>query len=106
MVNKKKKTVFKVRYIVILVLGFYIISTFISQQRLIRKLNEEKIKKEQEIESLKHQVAEIEQKIKHTDSLEYIEKIAREELKMIKPYEIIFIDKEKDKDRFKENTSH
>lgn len=45
----------------------------------------------------------IEEKLKYTDSLEYIEKMAREELKMVKPDEIIIIDTNKNKDKNKSN---
>lgn len=51
------------------------------------KANEEKIKEQTEdIEALKRELSK-------SDSLEYVEEVAREDLGMVKPREIIFIDK-------------
>jgi len=99
MASKKQKKI-RVRHIITLVIALYIGSTFIKQQKIINKLNSEKEQKQQEITSLKNDIKSLEGKIQYTDSLEYIEKIAREELKMIKPDEIIYIDKDKNKDKF------
>lgn len=100
MEKRRKKKLFKIRYFLILIFGVYIISVFISQNRIISDLKEEKLQKEEEIEVLKAEIAEIQEKIEYNNSLEYIEKIAREELKMVKPNEIIYIDKKKNENSF------
>ncbi len=56
------------------------------------KANEEKIREQKEtIEALKKE-------LNKSDSLEYVEEVAREDLGMVKPREIIFIDKNNSKD--------
>ncbi|RKD33888.1 FtsB family cell division protein [Thermohalobacter berrensis] len=97
MVNRKKKKVFKIRYLLSFILIVYIGSILFNQHKMIVKLEAEKQKKEQEIKALKTDISQLESKIDYTYSLEYIEKIAREELNMVKPGEIIYIDKEKKK---------
>lgn len=66
----------------------------------MKKLEVEKTKNEKEIEVLQSKIKEINSEIKQSDSLEFIEKVAREELRMVKPREIIYVDKNKNKDPF------
>jgi cell division protein FtsB len=63
---------------------------------------EKKFELEKEIADIKAQTAEaveygekLENQIKYSDQDEYVEKIARERLNMVKPDEIIYIDKNK-----------
>jgi len=53
------------------------------------KLNEVKLEKEQE--ALLQQKARLENELSQMDSLEYIEQQARQQLKMIKPGEILYV---------------
>ena len=100
MAKRKQKKKIRIRHIITFAIIVYIGSTFIKQQSIINKLGSEKNQKQQEITSLKNDIETLEEKIQYTDSLEYIEKIAREELKMVKPNEIIYIDKDKSSDKF------
>ncbi len=102
MAKHKKKNVkkFRIRHLIILVFGIYICTTLISQKKMLKNLNAEKVEMENEVKTLNTEINEINKEIKNSDSLEFVEKVAREELKMLKPREIIYIDKSKNKDPF------
>ncbi|MGO1368164.1 hypothetical protein [Senegalia sp. (in: firmicutes)] len=124
MKNKKKK--FKIKYILMLVLVVYLASIFIRQEFEINNLDSN-IKKEQnekqelekfiedkgkkaeylnKISSAKNPISYIDsldnekQKKEYKNILQHIENVAREELFMVKPNEIIYIDKNKLKNIF------
>lgn len=99
MEKRKTKKKIKIGHLFVLALVVYLGITFINQQSAIKTLEKEKLQKQQEIEKLNSEIEDIEEKLKYTDSLEYIEKMAREELKMVKPDEIIIIDTNKIKDK-------
>lgn len=99
MEKRRTRKRFKVSHLIILALAVYLGITFINQQSEIKELEKERLQKQQEIERLNSEIMDIEEKLKYTDSLEYIEKMAREELKMVKPDEIIIIDTNKNKDK-------
>lgn len=92
-VNKKKKK-YRIDYVrvILVVCIVYFSVTFVKQQL---EINEYNVK----IDNIKQDIADANDKIellnetkgKANDS-EYIEKIAREELGLVKPYEKIFID--------------
>jgi len=123
---KKKKKKFKIKYILMLVLVVYLASIFIRQEFEINNLDSN-IKKEQnekqelekfienkgkkaeylnKISSAKNPIAYIDsldnekQKKEYKNILQHIENVAREELFMVKPNEIIYIDKNKLKNIF------
>ncbi|WP_416197256.1 MAG: Cell division protein FtsB [Sporanaerobacter sp.] len=102
MAKRKKKNVkkFRIRHLIVLVFAIYISATLISQRRMLKSLNREKAEMESEVKTLNTEINEINKEIKNSDSLEFVEKVAREELKMVKPREIIYIDKSKNKDPF------
>lgn len=108
MERKSRKRRFRLRHIMIIGLLIYLVIVFINQQQRISKLESQKESKNEEVKELEKEIGYLQEKIKHTDSLDYIEKIAREELKMIKPGEIIYIDKDKNenKDKFIDNTNN
>lgn len=76
-------------------LAFYVVFTFITQEITLKELKEKREESEVQLEKLKAEVSDIERKIDKSDTAEYIEKIAREELDMVKPREIIYRDKNK-----------
>ncbi len=96
----KKNKRLRIRHILAIIFVIYISSTLISQRNMMKKLEVEKTKNEKEIEVLQSKIKEINSEIKQSDSLEFIEKVAREELRMVKPREIIYVDKNKNKDPF------
>lgn len=97
--ERKSKKGLRIRHVLILAIAIYLGVTLINQQKIITALKNDKIKRQEEIEKLNNEIKDIEEKLEYTDSLEYIEKMAREELKMIMPDEIIYIDKNKSKDK-------
>lgn len=66
----------------------------------MRDLIERKEKEEMEIAKLEKEIQQLNEEIQDKDSLEFIEKTARENLKMLKPREIMYIDKNKDRNHF------
>lgn len=50
----------------------------------------------QQIEALTREIEKLEEEIKDSNSTEYIEKVARDEFGMVKPREVVYVDKEKD----------
>lgn len=95
--SKKKNKKYRVDYLrVILIIGVvYFAVTFVKQQFSINEYNVK-------IESIKQDIALAEDKIEELNDTkskvndsEYIEKVAREELGLVKPYEKIFIDVDK-----------
>lgn len=98
--SKKRKSGFKIRHLVVFLFILYIVSTLISQKSGMKKLEAEKLETEKEVETLQKEIDNLEDEIKNSNSLEFIEKTAREELNMVKPREIIYIDKNRSKDPF------
>ncbi|EOD01152.1 FtsB family cell division protein [Caldisalinibacter kiritimatiensis] len=107
MAKRKKKKLFKIRYLIVLGFIIYISSVFINQQSMLKKLNEEKNEKRKIVEQLNDQILEMEKEMQLIESPEhieeYIERVAREELKMVKPGETIYIDKNKSNNKFIDN---
>lgn len=97
MKSKRKRRKFKIRHIFFLTVLIYGLSIFINQEAMIRDLNQKKSQKNSEIKNLQNEVIQKDEKLKYVYSPEYIERLAREELGMVKPDEKIFIDKNKNK---------
>ena len=78
--------------IIFVIAACYVVSVFISQQKMINSYNTEiknletKISKEEETKDSLNEVK------KNVDSTEYIEEIAREKLGMYLPNERVYID--------------
>lgn len=98
--QKKKKRSFKLRNIILLILVLYVGKTLIGQEMLMKDLKNRKSKEEQEISQIKEDVRELKEEIKIKDSLEFVEAVARQDLGMLKPREIIYIDKNKKTNKF------
>ncbi|MFS8541662.1 MAG: septum formation initiator family protein, partial [Tissierellales bacterium] len=77
---------------------FYLSKTVISQSIYMKELKETKLKEEQEIVELEKEIEQLQEQIDKRGSLEFIEKVAREELNLVKPREMIYIDINKQKD--------
>ena len=93
--KEKKKEKKNNNFIYAFILIFFIVSLSIPMYKGIRK----KIELEKEISVLSGQSAEaarynndLKNRIKYSDEDEYVEKVAREKLNMVKPDEILFID--------------
>lgn len=94
MITKKNRTkaIYRPLLLVfIFAFGFMIIKGFLEQPKIVE--NQEQIAKLQEqIEYEKKRLQEVDELKSQIDSDEYIEKIAREKLGLIKQDEIVFID--------------
>lgn len=97
--KKKSKTPkhINLSHIIIAMIFLYFAVIFVKQEVVIRDLKKQKQVEMKHLKDLKTEIADLKQKINKSDTVEYIEKIAREELDMIKPHEIIYKDKNKQK---------
>lgn len=66
----------------------------------MKDLTNKKLAEERAVAQLEKEIEELNKEIEDKDSLEFVEKIAREDLRMVKPREIIYIDKNRDKNYF------
>lgn len=98
--RKKKRRRFRLTHFIFLMIIFYISKTLISQGILTKELTNRKAMEEQEIAKLEKEIEELNKEIENKDSLTFIEKVARDELRMVKPREIIYIDKNKNNNPF------
>ena len=97
---KKKKSIIKgnrLFYIVIFSVILYVAWIFGNQQIKLQTFQQQEQEKQKQVAALKQEVLRIEEEIKQSNTPEFIEKVAREQLKMVKPNEIIYIDMEKAK---------
>lgn len=97
MKNRKTKKIKLVNIAILFIVG-NILLIFWNQRTLMKDLT---IKKEENIlvnRKLENEIKALENEIENSETLEFVEKIAREELGMVKPKEIIVIDKNKEKE--------
>lgn len=84
-------------YMVVLLIGLYVSWIFVDQQLKLQELITQENELNKRITGLKTEVKSLEKEKEKGNDPGYIEKIAREELKMVKPNEIIYIDLNKSK---------
>ena len=92
---KNKKIKIDYLKIGIISISIYFLTTFVTQQF---KINEYNVKKEyykNEISTRENKIKSLESTIGTVDDSAYIEKVAREQLGLVKPYEKVFIDTNK-----------
>lgn len=99
--NKNKRGNISILKVAIIVLSIYLVFTFIKQQMEIKDLSKQNEVADKELKTLKADIKDLETKIDKSDTIEYIEKISREELDMLKPHELIYKDKAKKKNDIK-----
>lgn len=90
---KKRSRRWNLKKIFLLVFCAYSLFTLIGQQITVSKLNREKKEKEIEINILKKDIGELKSRIQNKTDITYIEKIARDELDMVRPNEIMYEEK-------------
>lgn len=100
MIKKKPKKRLKFIHLVIGFVFIYFTAIFWNQKALMKDLETKKNEVQTEVDNIKNDIKELEEEMKDSESLEFVEKVAREELGMVKPREIIYIDKNKKKDSF------
>ena len=98
---KKKKKGFRLKHLLLLLFVFWLSKSLISQRIVMREAKKTKLEKEAEIAKLEMEIEELNKQIKEKDSLKFVEKVAREDFKMVRPREIMYIDKNKDKKNLK-----
>lgn len=96
--RRKKKLMLGRTLIILLIL--YVGFILLNQRKLMNELNSKKEKIQLEIETLKAEIDALNEEIENSHSLQFVEKVAREELGMVKPREIIYIDKNRIKKPF------
>lgn len=96
----KKRRKFRLRHLLLLILVFVVSKTLITQRSMMKTLNEKKLLEEQNVKELEISIEKLNSEIADKDSLEFIEKVAREDFKMVRPREIIYIDENKNKNHF------
>ncbi len=90
--NDKKFRIFKLSNIFFVIMLSYFINTLVEQQTTLNKYNSQIEAYEMQI-SLKKENLSLYTNDKENESTnEYIEKVARESLGLVKPYETIYID--------------
>lgn len=95
MKKKRKKKKFGIVRIIIFAMMLYFLVIMINQNKLMKELEGKKMVLQNEIHILEEEIDDLNTELENSDSLEFIEKVARDELGMVKPREIIVIDKGK-----------
>ncbi|MCT4594052.1 MAG: septum formation initiator family protein [Anaeromicrobium sp.] len=93
--QKRKRKKIKVLHIIFILLLLYVGGTFGYCKMKIHKLEEEKIILEEKLKGLKEVKKSLEYEYENSNSIEFVERVAREELKMVQENEIIYIDANK-----------
>ena len=91
--NKRRNMI--IRRVLVLGLVLWLGKTYIGQAMMIKDLEAQKVLEEKNIIALKRDIRNLESEIGKKDSLEFVEKVAREDYGMVKPREIIYIDNNK-----------
>lgn len=97
---RKKKRKFKFGHLFFYLILLYIGIILWNQRKLAKELTLKRDKVFSETEALKADIDQLNEEIEISDTLKFVEKVAREELGMVKPREIIYIDKNKKKNPF------
>lgn len=90
--NKKRKTPIRIRHIIILLLAINIVYTLTMQYIIIRKSRVQETEIKAQIEEAKKENDRLREELEKIQSDEYLEKLAREKLGLVKPGEIPFVD--------------
>lgn len=100
MSNKKKRKGIRLIHVFLIFLLIYVTIVLNHQRNLMKTMTAKEAKYQLEVEELKKDIDDLNKEIESSDSLEFVEKVARDELGMVKPREIIYIDKNKPKNSF------
>jgi len=90
--SKKNRKSVKMKNIVIILLAVYLAYTLTTQYITIRKVRAEEAAIRAQIEEIKKENERLKEELDMLQSDEYIERIARERLGLIKSGEIMFVD--------------
>lgn len=95
--KRKKLGLFRIVFFAMLI---YVMVILVNQNKMMKEIEAKKLTLETEIGVLEEEIEELNIELESSDSLEFVEKVARDELGMVKPREIIVIDKDKVKNTF------
>ena len=90
--RKKKKRTRMISALLILVLGVYFVHAFTKQTKRIAALRKEKAELAGAQVDLENEIKSLEYDYENRDSFEFIEKVAREKLGMVKSNEEVYVD--------------
>lgn len=90
--TRKRKGI-RIIHVLLILLVFYVGFVMNHQRKLMSNLQERRASVESEITSLEREINILNDEIGKSGTLEFIEKVARDDLGMVKPREIIYIDK-------------
>lgn len=82
-------------HIIVILLVVYISVVMLNQRKLMKNLQSKKNSLQSEINVLQKDINDLNYEIENSDSLQFVERIAREELGMLKPREIIYVNTKK-----------
>jgi cell division protein DivIC len=77
------------------IIAIFFGTIFIRQQFMISRLRKEYLAHQEHLGKIKIQSAQLNEQLKQSKKSDYIEKLARQKLGLVKPGEILFIDKNK-----------
>lgn len=103
MAKQKKKMRFRLIHLALIIVIVYVAVVFNNQRILMNDLKAERAETEAEIQDVKAEIERLKYELEDSDSLEFVERVARDELGMVRPREIIYIDVNKGQDRLMEN---
>jgi len=98
--RKKRRKRIRIIHIFLLLAIVYVSAVMLNQRKLSKDLQAKKVELQDEISSIETDINMLNNDLDSSDSLEFVERVAREELRMVKPREIIYIDKNKVKNSF------
>lgn len=82
----------KIRKIALACFSIYVAFSLVQQEFAIKELEKSRVEKQEQLKHLEAESKEIEEKIENKEDIQYIEEIARDELNMVRPNEIIYED--------------
>ncbi|KYO66092.1 FtsB family cell division protein [Thermovenabulum gondwanense] len=92
-----KRPRFRIRHFLLLLFVFYFVTTLIFQQLKFMELKREEQKLKESINEALQEREQLEKELSRLNDKSYIEKIAREQLRLVKPGEYIYIISDEDK---------
>jgi cell division protein FtsL len=89
----KKRKGIRIFHVLVIILVVYVGFVMNHQRKLMNDLQERRASVQTQIGSLEREIQMLNEEIGRSGTLEFIEKVARDDLGMVKPREIIYIDK-------------
>ncbi|MCR3955685.1 MAG: septum formation initiator family protein [Gudongella sp.] len=90
--TKKRKGI-RIFHVLMIVLVVYVGFVMNHQRKLMNNLQDRRASVEMQISGLEREIRMLNEEIGKSGTLEFIEKVARDDLGMVKPREIIYVDK-------------